>query len=86
MKHIKNLNKSLKTKKTDIMEIEYVVKIKEKHNPPVFDKQLGKGVVAKIVIDYKDVDVNQPMFQKHLYEKANDFLNEYFEVILNEKI
>ena len=35
------------------MEFKFIIRIKAEHNPPVFKEELGKGVVATQVIDYK---------------------------------
>lgn len=66
------------------MDIKFTIKIKNKHNPPVFDKRLGKGVVATVTINYpknteKDLKDN-PMFALSVVEKAQEYLNDYFEV------
>jgi len=65
------------------MEIKYTIKIKNKHNPPVFDKKLGKGVVATVNVEFKgakDENLKSPLFIRQLYEQSQEFLNDYFEV------
>jgi len=64
------------------MELKFIIKIKAEHNPPVFNEELGKGVVATQVIDYKvtEEDLSSPTFALHLIEQADELLNEYFEV------
>ena len=65
------------------MEIEYTVKIKDKHNPPVFDEELGKGVVAKVTIDFKDAnedDYKHLRFIRAVYERGEELMDDYFEV------
>lgn len=65
------------------MDIEYTVKIRASQNPPEFKKGLGKGVVAKLVVEFKGAtkkDLKSPMFQMQIHEQAEKFLNEHFEV------
>lgn len=70
------------------MEIEFTAKIKSKHKPPVFDKRLGKGVVAKITIEFKGVKSkdlkNKPLLLKNIFEKRDEILNDFFEVKIKE--
>jgi phospholipid N-methyltransferase len=64
------------------MEFKFIIRIKAEHNPPVFKEELGKGVVATQVIDYKvtEEDLSSPTFALNIIEQADELLNEYFEV------
>lgn len=64
------------------MELKFIIRIKAEHNPPTFKEELGKGVVATQVIDYKvtEEDLNSPTFALAIINKAEELLNEYFEV------
>lgn len=65
------------------MEIEFTINVKEKHNPPVFNKELGKGVVAKVTIDFKgatEKNYEHPRFLQAVYDEARELLDDYFEV------
>jgi hypothetical protein len=66
------------------MEIKYTVKIKDKHNPPVFDVSLGKGVLATQIVDFKTIQTEQqaqsPMFQIKVFDVAKELLEDWVEV------
>ena len=67
------------------MEIEYTIRIREKHNPPEFKEGLGKGVVAIQSFEYKKIktekDLNEPSVQRHIFEFSKELLEDWFEVI-----
>ena len=66
------------------MEIKYIVRIKEEHNPPTFKDELGKGVVATQVADFKGLtkeDLERPSVQVQIFELAEKLKNEWFEVV-----
>ena len=65
------------------MEIEYTIKIKDKHKSPIFNDELGKGVVAKVTIDFKQAteeNYKHPKFLQAVYARGREILDEYFEV------
>ncbi len=70
------------------MDIEFIVKIKDSQNPPVFKPELGKGVLQKIVVDFKGAtkeDLNSnPQLIRQIYEMMNKFKDEWVEVIYKE--
>ena len=72
------------------MEIKYTIKIKDKHNPPVFDSRLEKGVVATVVVNFKGADekeyLHSPSFQMQVHDQAKKFLNDYFEVTFDKVV
>jgi len=66
------------------MEIKYTIKIKDEHNPPIFDKKLGKGVLATQIADFKgatEEDLKTPNFQRQIFELSEKLKNEWFEVV-----
>jgi hypothetical protein len=66
------------------MEIKYTIRIKEEHNPPTFKDELGKGVVATQVADFKGLtkeDLESPSVQMQIFELAEKLKNEWFEVV-----
>jgi hypothetical protein len=66
------------------MEIKYTIRIKEKHNPPTFKEELGKGVVATQIADFKvanEKDLGEPNLQRQIFELAEKLKNEWFEVV-----
>jgi len=66
------------------MEIEYTIKIKDKHNPPEFKEGLGKGVLMTVIADFKGLTKedmeNDPVVQLQITELAEHQLKEYVEV------
>lgn len=66
------------------MEIKFTIKIKNKHNAPVFNEELGKGVLATYTIDYKGVTEenikNNPMLLTSLIEKSEEIMRDWIEV------
>ena len=66
------------------MEIKFTIKIKDEQNPPVFKKELGKGVLQTIIVDFKkatEKDLqNNPMFIKQLFEMIDKFKEDWIEV------
>jgi hypothetical protein len=62
------------------MEIKYTVKIKDKHNPPVFDVSLGKGVLATQIVDFKTIQTQSPIFQIKVFDVAKELLEDWVEV------
>ena len=66
------------------MEIKYTIRIKEEHNPPTFKEELGKGVVATQIADFKgatEKDLDTPNLQRQIFELAEKLKNEWFEVV-----
>lgn len=66
------------------MKIKYIIRIKEEHNPPTFKEELGKGVVATQIADFKGVtekDLDTPSLQMQIFELAEKLKNEWFEVV-----
>jgi hypothetical protein len=69
------------------MDIEYTIKIKDKHNPPTFDEKLGQGVVSKVVVTFKgatEENLKSPLFQRQVFEQAEEFLKDWFEVTFKQ--
>lgn len=68
------------------MEVRYTIKIRDKHNPPEFKEGEGKGVLVTQDVAYKTIktetDINDPSFQRHVFEYSQDLLNEWFEVVI----
>lgn len=65
------------------MELRFTIKIKDDKNPPVFNEELGKGVLQTIVVDFKDVtedDLNSPMFNVQLLDLIEKFKEDWIEV------
>ena len=65
------------------MLIDFIIKIKDDKNPPEFMDGGGKGVIAVITVDFSTEEYNpeDPIFQSSVMQRANELLNEYFEVI-----
>jgi len=68
-----------------MVKIEYTVKIKDSQNPPEFYKGLGKGVISKITIEYKEVNeeelANNIVIQKGIVDQMDELIAEHFEVV-----
>ena len=82
------------------MEIEYTIKIKDKHLPQFkkgmgIDAQaelnallseqmgMGKGIVAKVTIDFKQAteeNFKHPRFLEAVYARGRELLDDYFEI------
>lgn len=66
------------------MELKFTVKIKDEQNPPVFNEELGKGVLATQVAEFPTVntkeDLESPMFQQCINEFMEKLKNEWCEV------
>jgi len=66
------------------MEIKFTIKIKDEQNPPIFNEELGKGVLQTIVVDFKGVTDNDlqhnSMFHKQLFEMIDKFKEDWIEV------
>lgn len=70
------------------MEIEYTVKINNRHNPPIFNKELGKGVLMKVIVDFKGAtkkDLKSPLFLRQMYEQAEKFRDDWVDVDFKPK-
>jgi hypothetical protein len=66
------------------MELRFTIKIKDEQNPPIFNEELGKGVLETIVADFKgttedDLD-NNPQFIRQVYEMMDKLKNDWIEV------
>ena len=64
------------------MQIEFTVKVKDKHNPPEFKKGLGKGTIAKVTVEF-DINEKEPttIDAVAIINEKKRLLNDYFEVI-----
>lgn len=66
------------------MELKFTIKIKDERNPPIFSKDLGKGVLEKIVVDFKtatEEDLkNNPMFHLKINDMIKDLIDNCIEV------
>lgn len=65
------------------MELRFTIKIKDDKNPPVFNEELGKGVLQTIIVDFKDAtedDLNSPMFNVQLLDLIEKFKEDWIEV------
>lgn len=65
------------------MEIEYTIKIKDEQNPPIFKKELGKGVLSKIIVEFDGINeenINEPSIIRSLYEYADELKKQWFDV------
>jgi hypothetical protein len=69
------------------MLITFTIKIRDKHNPKEFKEGMGNGVLLVQPIEFEKLkttqDLNDPMLQKYLYEKAKELLDEYIEVTMD---
>jgi hypothetical protein len=66
------------------MELKFTIKIKDEQNPPIFNEELGKGVLQTIIVDFKgateeDLE-NNPMFITQVYDMMNKFKEDWIEV------
>jgi hypothetical protein len=66
------------------MELKFTIKIKDEQNPPIFNDELGKGVLQTIIVDFKgateeDLE-NNPMFITQVYDMMNKFKEDWIEV------
>ena len=66
------------------MELRFTIKIKDKQNPPIFNEELGKGVLQTIIVDFKgateeDLEHN-PQFMRQIYEMMDKFKEDWIEV------
>lgn len=68
-----------------MVKIEYTIKIKDTQNPPEIYKGMGKGVISKITIEYKEVDEeelqNNVFIRKGIVDQMDKLIAEHFEVI-----
>ena len=66
------------------MELRFTIKIKDYQNPPIFNQELGKGVLQTIVADFEGATeedlTNNPQFIRQLHEFMNDLKEEWIEV------
>lgn len=66
------------------MEFKFTVKIKDEQNPPVFNEELGKGVLQTVVVDFKGVTEddfnNNPMFHVQFNEFIQKLKEDWIEV------
>jgi hypothetical protein len=66
------------------MELKFTVKIKDEQNPPIFNEELGKGVLQTFIVNFKDVTEedleNNPQFIRQLYEMMDKFKEVWIEV------
>ena len=63
------------------MDLEFIIKIKDEHNPPDFN--LGKGVIATQAVKFptKTIeDLQDPIVLVGIIEMQNELLNKFFEV------
>lgn len=77
------------------MIVNFTVKLKTKGENdtviPTFKKELGQGVVEIRTLEFvgaTEKDLKSPMFQKQIFETAEDLLHEWFEVkvdLINKK-
>lgn len=66
------------------MELRFTIKIKDEQNPPIFNEELGKGVLQTIIADFKgateeDLE-NNPQFIRQIYEMMDKFKEDWIEV------
>jgi hypothetical protein len=66
------------------MELKFTIKIKDEQNPPIFNQELGKGVLQTIIVDFKgateeDLD-NNPRFIRQVHQMMDKFKEEWIEV------
>jgi hypothetical protein len=66
------------------MELKFTVKIKDEQNPPIFNEELGKGVLQTFIVNFKDATKedleNNPQFIRQLYEMMDKFKEDWIEV------
>jgi len=66
------------------MELKFTVKIKNKYNPPIFNKELGKGVLQTLIVDFKDATdkdlEDNPFFLRQIHEAMDWLKADYIEV------
>lgn len=66
------------------MELRFIIKIKDEQNPPIFNEELGKGVLQTIIMDFKgateeDLE-NNPQFIRQVYELMDKFKEDWIDV------
>ena len=61
------------------MEIEFTVKIKDEQNPPTFNEKLGKGVLEKIVVDFKNKQAEDLNTDVNLLVSINELMSKLKE-------
>lgn len=67
------------------MEIKYTIRIKDKHNPPAFNEEMGKGVLATQIADFKgavEEDLKNLQLQRQIHELAEELLKDWIEVVI----
>jgi len=69
-------------------KVVYTVKVKEKHNPPVFNEKLGDtpGVVAIHTDTYSDETLKKISKRRiafRICDQMTELLEEYFEVVVH---
>lgn len=66
------------------MELRFTIKIKDEKNPPIFNEELGKGVLQTIIVDFKgatEEDLkNNPQFIRQVWELMDKFKEDWIEV------
>jgi hypothetical protein len=66
------------------MELRFTIKIKDEQNPPIFNEELGKGVLQTIMVDFKgateDDLKNNSQFIRQVYELMDKFKEDWIEV------
>lgn len=70
------------------MELRYTIKIKDDKNPPVFNEELGKGVLATYVADFKGIsenDLDSPSIQQKILDMSEELKNEWIEIVFELK-
>lgn len=66
------------------MEVEYIIKVKDKHNPPEFKEGLGNGVLVSVTVNIEnakpeDLKDNAPLISK-INNIKDEILNDYIEI------
>jgi hypothetical protein len=65
------------------MLFKFTVKIRDERNPPIFKEELGKGVLSIIEVNIEGVteeDLNKPLVISEMFNRCQDFANEWIKV------
>lgn len=65
------------------MKFIFTVKVKDKHNPPIFNEKLDRGILAIYIIEIKSInedDLQNPMIISKLLDQARELSEDWIEV------
>lgn len=66
------------------MQVKFTLRIKPDKNPPTFHPELPTGVLSEMVVEYTNVNEDDPMFNVHLLNFAKAMKDEWIEVLIEK--